>query len=127
MNIGVAEQPGDIGRKFGQAYRARGKRRRRFGNHQLLCPLARFFIARRPTELAATVALDRVDDARDRHAAAMRQRLLPHPARQQHEIDRLREEQHHRDRKDELADEAFGPKAQCHAGGPMRRTSQASV
>ena len=77
--------------------------------------------------VAAPVALDRIDDPRHRHAAAVRKTLLPLPARQQHEIDRLRDEQHHRDRKDELADEAAGPEAQGHAAGPIRRTSQASV
>eukprot|EP01136_Pigoraptor_vietnamica_P034784 Opistho-1_new@99151 len=100
------------------------------GDHEFLRTLARLvplaFVAGRP-EVTTPVALDRIDDPRDGHAAAVRQRLLPHPARQQHEIDRLRDEQHHRDRKNELADKAFGPQPQFHAAGPIRLTSHASV
>src|SRR3546814_10926524 len=82
--------------------------------------------AARP-EIAAPVALDGIDDPRDRHPAAMRQKLLPLSAHEQREIDRLRHEQHHRAGKDELADKAERPQAAFHAVGPMRLTSQESV
>ena len=39
----------------------------------------------------------------------MRQRLLFLPAHQQRKIDCLGDEQHQRDRKDKLADQAAGP------------------
>src|SRR3546814_13370820 len=72
-------------------------------------------------------ALDGGDDPRDRHPAAMRQKLLFLAAHEQREVDRLRDEQHRRDGKDELADKAFRPQAERHAAGPMRLTSHASV
>src|SRR3546814_5844943 len=82
--------------------------------------------AARP-EIAAPVALDGIDDPRDRHHAAMRQKLLSLSAHEQREVDRLRDEQRHRDRKDALADKASRPQAEFHAVGPTRLTSQASV
>ncbi len=78
-------------------------------------------------EIAAPVAVDGVDDPRHRHAATMRERLLFLAAHEQGEVDRLGDEQHHRDGKNQLPDQAAGPQAQLHVVGPIRFTSHASV
>lgn len=75
----------------------------------------------------AAFALDGVDDPGDRHAAGIGEGLLPLAADEQNIIDRLRNEQHRRDGKHELADETAGPEPQFHAAPPSRLTSHASV
>ena len=100
-------------------------------NHQFLGIFALIrpttTLARPFAEIAAPIAIDCVDNPRHRHAAAMCHRLLVLPAHQQRKIDRLRHEQHQRDRKDKLADQAARPQTELHAAGPIRFTSHASV